>query len=255
MKMYKALVCTLTFKYIYILNIDRCTLYTINVHILIHIFNCIGYCKRYCTVKHCLILLLNSSSMCFNILWLYLCLCISVQSTEQRESIHLYAAPITNSIRQIQMHSLKDLVYSDWISITWKGQEKKKNEKKTQKIHTWRQKWMKIDIDRIIWSIPIVLHPQNTLQLRKRQIFKVYVKIITAADIKDSYREMKKKKPRWIYDLVVLLDGLWLNESTFSYKSDNCKMLFSCIRHWQQLLYCAMNVLWVCLRCLFPPLC
>lgn len=128
--------------------------------------NCIGYCKRYCTLKYCVWFFCSNSMSCSYILCTSFCECRFVCHIHraQKESIHLWMRVATNSIRQIQMHSLKDLV----CTVT-----AYRNECYLKSEHWWLGmeciycEWIKIDIDRIIFKhfllllISVFLHPQT----------------------------------------------------------------------------------------------
>lgn len=121
----------------------------------IYIFNCFGYCKRYCTSKHCLILLLNSPSKSSNILslWVFVFVCnaqnkenrfIFMQKQQQFDSTNLNAFIERPSLQWLRTNKY-------YLKRT--REKTKNNEQKRQKYildgKNW--KWMKIDIDRIIF--------------------------------------------------------------------------------------------------------
>lgn len=212
--------------------------------------NCIGYCKRYCTLKYCVWFFCSNSMSCSYILCTSFCECRFVCHIHraQKESIHLWMRVATNSIRQIQMHSLKDLVYT---VTAYRNECYLKCEHTLMAGHGVYLLWM--DKNRH-WSNHFqtfsaaayfgLFAPANIVQPRK---YSECLGCLFGTRERDS-REKRKQKDGFMI-MSFLLFRLWSNDSFIWCASDNCKRLFSCIRHSAN-NYSVANG-WV----LFPSLC
>lgn len=177
----------------------------------------------------------------------YLCLC-AMHRTKRIDSSLCRSS--SNSIRQIQMHSLKDLVYSDCvqISITWKGQERRqkttnrkdKNTYLTVKIENgWKSTLIESFsgiCNGIIWFFYVdrFAPAKHSLTVNGTNIFRVFL-VISENNNSSRHKRIvveKWRKKNRSQDGFMILSFCWVDCDwtsplcLYSYSSDNCNNAF-----------------------------